>query len=1300
MKKAWQKIISLTLALTFLLGTTGLQSSWVSAQTADKNLKLDKFDLDPVRTSLFPTETTTMRPLATYEDTEDYLKPCIKTQDIPKLTVYTSSNPSYVTVDKEGVIHALKPGSATIKGTITLRGISRTATADITVLDPKNIKSYKTRSTIYTQNKVNMARENVKKYDWAAKEAQDAVLKADVFLAQGPDYLWDLVTAHTLPRSFAVSMDNGSIEMGKAFNDKYGMDGWLLDPIKHPWKVINPDNGLLYPTNDFGAYYKSGLDEHGIFHKELADKSLLKNTLYPEKGEKWGVDDGFGYIDEKGNKYTFIAYYNHWAVWYDLMETKDYPGLIMTALMSLKDAYIYTGDKKYARAGIELLDRVADVYPEFDCTEFKWDDGYPNSHGGTQQGKVLGSIWEPQMVVQWIYAYDAFFPVMDDAEVISYLSEKAKKYKLFNPKNSVAAIRRNIEDNILLQVLPSMKRARLEGNFGMHQSTLAAAAVVLDTMPYTKEMLDFNFKTCDTKWYDDGTFSRTLSGGDISKTLVNCDMIDRNGQGNEGSPHYNALWVDRLKQVADVLDGYDKYPAADLYKNPKFAKLLTSMYPLTLIEKYIPNAGDTGGCGIPRISILLPYCVKAFELYKQPIYAQLAYFLNGNTTNGIHSDIFANKPESICAEITKVISEYGQLNLPSQNIADSGYAILRDGINTAKTFGNLYHFSALVASQSTTVSNIDPIQTVVTYKNDKLKSKISFDFKVAKADTYQIKIDPYRTLTGGIYDIYLDNKLVRGSYDFYGKDGTNLSSDAIASNQKLAAGKHTISFVSTGRNAKNTKAYDLALSNLRLLNQKDIQSQAKAEPAKNTLRDFWVYYGSSNNHGHMGLLHLGVNAFGLDLGPDTGYPEQTGPYPMRMAWDQNTISHNTVVVDKKKQTIEESGTPYHFDSTDRVKLLDVETPKVYDSTSMYRRTTAMIQVDDANSYAVDFFRVKGGDDHVFSFHSYEGTVATEGLKLVSQKGGTYAGENVKYRSDYDGVTNDWTYKGSGFQYLNNVSRDKNTQGKFSVDWNIKDLDGKHNIPEGTHLKLTMLNDVDDVAICDGAPPQGSSGNPENLKYMLAHKSGKNINSIFTSVIEPYQKQSNITSIEQVKVTREDGKPIDEDVCAVKVTLKNGRVDYVVNALDKEVIYIVDGKFRFKGFFGAVSYVKDKVENLYLNDGTIIDKHTTQAALTGKVKSFTKELSFKNEIVITLDKGTTVPNDLVGKYIYIQNDGVRNGAYEILGVKKNAEDTLTLDVGDVTTIRSYVDNYNFAKGYVYNMKAGDKFTIPLSFLNKN
>src|SRR5690606_9582961 len=115
-------------------------------------------------------------------------------------------------------------------------------------------------------------------------------------------------------------------------------------------------------------------------------------------------------------------------------------------------------------------------------------------------------------------------------------------------------------------------------------------------------------------------------------------------------------------------------------------------------------------------------------------------------------------------------------------------------------------------------------------------------------------------------------------------------------------------------------------------------------------RGTWVYYGRNTGHGHKDTLNLGIHAFDMDLSPDLGYPEQASSTDSHsMEWVKNVISHNTVLVDRTKQAAQVVSTPKHLDDSDFVELIDIEAPQVYSQTNMYKRTTALIQVDDTNS---------------------------------------------------------------------------------------------------------------------------------------------------------------------------------------------------------------------------------------------------------------------------------------------------------------------------------------------------------------
>ncbi|MFB9755412.1 carbohydrate binding domain-containing protein [Paenibacillus hodogayensis] len=1139
----------------------------------------------------------------------------------------------------------------------------------------------KTRATFYTPAKVAAARLNVQTYNWAKTLRNDAVAKADLYLSKGLDFLWAAVPAQTLPRSYGVNQTLGSPITGKEI-DKFGNYPYQANPLNAPWKIVDPSSGYTFPTNDFGAYYRSGLDEHAIFRPELADRSLLVNTLYPQKGPTWGVDDGFGWIDDNGKRYTFIAYYVHWFEWYA-------SGLIHDGLRSLRDAYLYTGDIRYARAGTVLLDRVADIYPEMD-TMLHDQTIFLNSHGGTGLGKAVGSIWETDLVKDLITAYDAFFPAMDDPELVQFLDAKAVQYKLTNGKGSGAAIRRNIENGIVKQVFPAVKAAQIRGNDGMHQSALAVAAVVYDTLPATKEWLDFTFQT--------GEFERNpykVTGGNLLNTLMG--TINRDGSGNEASPEYNDYWLSTFQMTANVLKGYDLYPAADLYQNVKFRKMFAGTYPLVLSEKYTANIGDTLFTGNPGILPKMADMVRAFDEFGEPIYAQLAYFLNNNQVDGIHKDVFSANPNEIADSIRNVISQFGPLNLKSDNLTGYGFSALRDGISANRSFGLPYAFPPMeIASQNTEVKRFDSSGTL-QLEAANIGARITFNFNVLNADDYEIDLLPFRAPSYGIYRVSIDGEPIT-DMDFF---GSRTDDYERIGRKQLSAGTHQISFEGIGKHPSSSN-FKMGIRSFNLLNEEARLLRDNSGTPEDTLRDTWMYYGINYGHGHSDTLNLGLHAFKLDLSPDLGYPEFADVTDMHRAqWVMNTISHNTVMVDKKKQAAQLVANPQHFDDSGMVKLIDVEAPKVYPQTELYKRTTAMIKIDDANSYTVDFFRVKGGNDHYFSFHGAEGVAQASGLSLVVQPTGTYAGPDVAYGQRVDDIEGAG-YRGSGFHYLKNVSRDTNPGDQFSIDWKVVDTWKVLPTPADIHLRLTMLTSVNDVALADGVPPQNKPGNPKSLRYLIAHRSGTNLDSLFTSVIEPYQTNRKIDTIQPAVVKTGGSVASGNKVKAVKVTLANGRTDYIVNALNPEITYTVDDKFKFKGFMGVYSEQNGIPVYQYVHDGSFIVPIDAVAgsvpgALQGTVVDFTKVPSLHNEITVQLSAPGMNTAGWVGRTIVIANDGVRNAAYRIKGATDIGNGKYRLDLGDITLIRSFVDAYDFSKGYVYDIAEGASFRVPLTHI---
>lgn len=1010
------------------------------------------------------------------------------------------------------------------------------------------VTNAKRRVTLYTPSKVASARANIASCGWAGDMMERAAVKADEALARGADFWWSLIPPQSVPRSYATNQVEGSPITGKAFLAQYGPYGYTLD-LNEPWKITDPSSGFKFPTNDFAAYYASGLDRHGIFDPSLADRRLLVNSLCPDKGESWGVDDGFGWVDEQGNRWTFVAYYHHFL----------WKNIVMDVLTGLRDAYLYTGDIRYARTGVIMLDRIADVYPDMDTLPYD-KAVFLNSHGGDGLGKTIGSIWETRLVKLYASAYDAFFPMMDDEETIDFLHQKARRYGLDNSKSSAEAIRLNIENGLIREVYPGVLTARIRGNTGYHQSALAMAAVVLDEPGTTEEWLQFVFRP--------GAYLKKpvhhISGGDMLASLVN--LVDRDGHGDEGSPGYNSGWLEGYMLIADILSGYDSaFDGADLYRNVRLKRMFHSQLPLIMLDKYTAQIGDTGLTGNAFRLIDTKVAVKAYELYREPIMAQVAYFLNGNSIEGIHGDIFSEEADRLADQIGHEIETHGEWKPRSENMTGFGFAVLRDGDKADPVFGD-------------------------------------------------------------------------------------------------------------------------------------------------TRRDIWMYYGrSGTSHAHRDKLNIGVHAFGLDLSPDLGYPEATGLWPKRHEWENNTISHNTVVVDNRKQNGTWVGFPLHFDAGPQVQLIEVEDPQAYPQTDMYRRTTAMIRVDEVHSYTVDFFRVKGGGDHRFSFHGTVGDVSVEGLRLVPQTDetghfvGTYAGPDVPYGVPNDADPAEKLYQGGGYHYLKNVERDANPPDRFSVDWAVVDFRGLSPDAKDVHLRLTMLGSFDDVALADGVPPQKPT-NPPSLKYVIAHRQGDCIESIFSSVIEPYRERRFIRSIEPLEVRRADGTAADIfEARAIRIGLEGGRTDTIVCTLSSDTEYVVDGTLKFAGCFGVYAERDGREAFVYANEGRFTDfSGDSRTAATGRIVDFTRELSFRNFLEVEPDAlpgaGAYDPSaDWSGRYVYVDHDGVRNAAYRIEHVERLGGNRYRLDIGEASLVRRYADANDFAKGYVYDIAEGAAFRIPLSHL---
>lgn len=1254
-------------------------------------------------------------------------------------------------------------------GTLGLLGSAGHATAT------EDTTAYKSRVTYYTDTERQAALENIEQYDWAKAERDTTVTIADGILDAftSLDDFWNYVGSQHIPR--AETLTNGKYYRPFApwpWVPESEIEADTAWPVSEPgstqWKITNGEYTL--PTNDFEAYRQSGRDENGKFHPDLADDSLLVNEEHPELGETWGVDDGVGFVDEPGHLeeagqvWTPVAWAHQWQVVY------GYRQMVKT----LFHAYLYTDDHKYARPVSVILDRLGDVYADFSLLNTIYEGDYtPENHmthggsGGTGQGKQVGSIFESFWVRPLLRSYDAVWPTQaGDSELVQYLTDKAETYPGLAPKDSLAAIRENIETGFIQEILPAVKNAQIRGNFGMHQNSLAISAVVQDDPDgYTADAIDFLFKAGDLL-YDEShePLPWYITGGNVlSRTL---SEFDRDGWPNEASPHYNSIVVGSIRNVADVLNGYDGYAGADLYQNPFLKNGLRNQHPITFLNQFVPNIGDSGATGKPGFDELLDVdnFVKAFETYGGDELAQWTYLRNGNSADGLQGDIFDPDPQSVREELLKTIDVEGPLDLDSRQLAGYGFTGLRAGdpakgtargtwlyygrnhsgpvtgghphrdslnlglfakdLNLAPDLGypddlndeKRYHWTSNTVSHNTVVVDehrqdrewvCDPVQFdhtdrvqlaavdgSVVYDAVDQYERNTAQVTVDDEDSYMV--DFFRVTGGDDHHFsFHAAEVPTDSFEYSLREEVsefvvrNGGGDVIATREAYT-GDTAAAVEDTSGNVHDWRG--LAIDH----GSTDFQVETYIKSAVTGYNFYWhhnhaVYLGRDTDGRR---VVAGVGNQGPDHDPRMGiyYPDSNswGDYASIDKWEKDewyqlSVSKSGTTVDIALASPD--GTTTHSSGT----------------FSLPAETDSMVGIfggigkGQTGRLYFDEFTLDGTVVEFFNAQVIERTgVETTGLDLTSQSGGTYAGPDIPYGDANYNDTSDY----SGFNYLFNVDRDDNPPNRFSADWDVVDSwDVRADGADPVHLRLTMLTQCDDVALADG-----DAMDVGDLRYLLAHRSGSDRQSVFTSVIEPYEDNRFVESITEITVDSDD-----PTARAVKVDLANGRTDYIASASDHEAEHRVADTFRFVGAFALYSQdASGDHEHAYVNDGKLLIANgdlliqKASGRIEGTVMDFTRDLTTDNDLQVRVTAGNRRLSDAVGSWIYaegVDNEppehGKRNGAFRIHDIEDGKANTATLDVGEQTTVKDFIDPENPDAGYEYALLEDGDFSIPLS-----
>lgn len=329
------------------------------------------------------------------------------------------------------------------------------------------------------------------------------------------------------------------------------------------------------------------------------------------------------------------------------------------------------------------------------------------------------------------------------------------------------------------------------------------------------------------------------------------------------------------------------------------------------------------------------------------------------------------------------------------------------------------------------------------------------------------------------------------------------------------------------------------------------------------------FYGDHTAHMHRDQLNILIFGHDNALLTDIGYPEQTDSFNHRLAgFFTNTIAHNTVVVDARKQS-RGPGRLHGLVAEGFCQFVDASCEGAYPGTvTRYRRACMTVEAAPDRAYVFDAFYVAGGSQHDFSLHGNQADFACSPALGPARTQGTLAGPDVPYEQFYDdpelrdkplGTVRCSGYTGSGFQFLRNV-QEAALKGAAVVDWRLTEpLEGQPERPwEGIGLRAHVLGAGETLIACDG-PVQKYRYLPRSVKFLIRRREGTDLSSRFLTVFEPYRGETWITSVTSLTTGPSDGA-----WSAVKVTLSNGEVHYLYHSLDPEQERTLEGGMAVRG----------------------------------------------------------------------------------------------------------------------------------------
>ncbi len=443
----------------------------------------------------------------------------------------------------------------------------------------------KDRRTLFTDDEIKQARANLAQHASAKKLADEIIAAAAYWLDWEDAALRDLITTAEVPRAFDCSPAGCPSCGKKIFEAAKSTYPWRIDP-RRPFKVECPVCGGVFPSNDYGRFYRSGFTDRRDFDGPYAD-------------------DGRGWVAPDGERYWFVAHANHWT-WYWHPQA-DNPTLLR-GCEALGRAYLLTGDRRYAHKAAVILHRVAEVYPNMDhATQSRFGEIMARTQHERYNGKVVNAIWESYLSAQFAETYDAIWETIDDDTALHAFTGKTGH-----------AVRAFIEANLLEEIIDAYYAVKTRGNYGMHQRSLLQTALVrqhADAARYIADVVD----------KPDGAIFLGLRYALHS-------LIWRDGHPYEVGD-YNFSWVKNLTAIAGLLARL----GLDVTGLPRLRRLLDAPLASICTGRLTPAIGDSQTVYAPLVGGDPEVYAQALRTYGDSRYARFLAGLDATGENTFRS---------------------------------------------------------------------------------------------------------------------------------------------------------------------------------------------------------------------------------------------------------------------------------------------------------------------------------------------------------------------------------------------------------------------------------------------------------------------------------------------------------------------------------------------------------------------------------------------------------------------------------------------------------------------------------------